>query len=188
MPDVALDPVDSEVRAARAMIAYAKGDYEDVVRLTGDTRAGDGFIGSSAILAIALNIDANARIGRPLVAERITRDCARKGLLQATLVSMHAFHVDDGVVVKAARRSRMRSAWFSAAVAAAVFAGAGAYGYPLGRTAAAGAVATVAAGAFQWWVSSWAPIGSRPVRVAKKILEFAGSIACIALPMLWLTR
>jgi len=188
-PDVSFEALDSEVRAARAMIAYAKGEYEDVVHLTGDTRAGDGFAGSSAILAVALNIDANARIGRPLVAERIVRDCAKKGLLPATLIAMHAFHVNDGVVVKAARRSRMRSAWIAAAVATVfyvfVFV---VYEYPLSRTAAGGAVATLAMGGLQWGTFTWELTGGKAVRAAKKLVVCAAALACLLLPAFWLAH
>lgn len=190
-PDAPFPEVESEVRAARALIAHAKDRVEDVIEMTGDTVAGKGFHqGSSMLIAIALNIAANGRVGRTRVAEAVAGDCARKGMLAGVIVTMHVFRISQEVIDNLVRRLRMRSAAIAGAVAAAffVYAWVG-LGYPLARTAVGGAVGVAWSAGFAWWSLSWSLAGTtRAGRARRKLLEWGGAAACVAIPMFWLTR
>lgn len=188
-PAVAMAEIDSEVRAARALMAYSKERYGDVVDLTGDRTAGAGFQGNSVLLAIALNVEANAQSGRRRVAEDIVRDCARKGLLPAVLVTMNAFRIGTAVVTRMFRRLRLRSAAISAAIAVAIFAYA-AIGlhYPSERTLVAGAVAAIWSGALSWWWMGRPTGSSRPAVARRKLAQWGSAALAVLVPMFWLTR
>lgn len=188
-PRASVGAIDSEVRAARAMIAYAKEEHDEVVGMTGDTRAGEGFEGAATMLAIALNIDANSRIGRPRVADDIVRECTKRGLVAGVMGTMLAFRVSTAVIDRAVSRVRKRNAWVAAVMTGVPFVYAFAvYRFPFGRTAGATAVAVASSVALSWWAGDWALRGSTTVRAAKKIVEWGGGVACVALPLLWLTR
>jgi hypothetical protein len=189
-PRIAHVHLDSEVRAARALIAYAKNEFVLVLTLTGDETAGAGFSGPAALVAVALNMDANLRVARPQHARQICRECARQGLLPAILLTMHAFRVNDAVITRELRRVRVRNAAISATIAAAFFSFAALRydHFAITRVTASAAIAVVASFAWSWWANLWALAGSKPVRVGKKVVEWVGSAACVALPLLWLMR
>lgn len=188
-PRLAIAEIESEVRAARALIAHAKGEMEDVIAMTGDRIAGDGYQGTSVILAVGLNIAANGRVGRTKIAETIATECARNGILDSVMATMQVFRISTAVITNAVRRIRIRSATTSAVIAAAVFAFAVfGLGYPLERTVIAGVVSMLWTAGFTWWSLTWKVRPSKASLARRKLAELAGTAVCIAIPMFWLVR
>lgn len=97
-PSVTVATVDSEVRAARAMLALAQKDYWRVIDITGGNTAGRSFEGTSVFLAIAANVEASDRRGDIVVADAIMRDARKKNLVDGMLLYMSAFDLaKDGL-------------------------------------------------------------------------------------------
>jgi hypothetical protein len=107
IPDIGIADIESEVRVARAMIAFAKKRYESVLQMTGEKRAGNGFVGDSVWLAIAVNIECQERLGNKKIAEDMVRDLTKKKQLVFVLVMMQAFSIGLGAVERVQRRGRI---------------------------------------------------------------------------------
>ena len=95
-PKVKVATVDSEVRAARAMLALAQKDYWRVIDITGGSMAGRSFEGTSVFLAIAANVEASDRRGDIVVADAIMRDARKKNLMPSMALYIAAFDLAKG--------------------------------------------------------------------------------------------
>lgn len=150
-PAVDVPEVDSEMTAARALIALARDQPEEARRMTGDRRAGDGFSGNATFLAIAINIEAHERNGDPKVADALLADLRRKKLLTAVMASIKTFGVGTKSLARLERNVRQRSAIRSALIAAIVMLAVPALErVQLGATLLAALVATAGCGAVEW--------------------------------------
>lgn len=109
-PDVAIAEVESEVRVARVMIAFSKGRFADVRRMTGDTLAGAGFAGAASHLAIGLNIAAHERLAEASLANAIWRDLIRKKFAPTILTVMQAYAIQSAEITRVLRAMRMKAA------------------------------------------------------------------------------
>ena len=113
-PAATVATVESEIRAARAMLALAQHDYWRVIDTTGGSVAGDSFVGTSVFLAIAVNVEASDRRGDIVVADAIMRDARKKNLIESMLLYMSAFDLANGGLARLNRWVQKRDADTSA--------------------------------------------------------------------------
>lgn len=117
-PNVTIATVESEVRAARAMLALAQKDYWEVIQLTGGNRAGTGFTGTSLFLAIALNVEASDRRGDLVVADAIMRSARKQDFMSSMVLFMSAFDLAKDGLKRLNRWVQKRDATTSSMAAA----------------------------------------------------------------------
>lgn len=170
--------VDSEVRAARAMIAFANGEDDEVIDLTGGTRAGSGYSGGLARqLAWALAIAARERSGNRRAADAIVEAVSTWNCLPSVTYTMLAHGIDPAPLTRVARRARLRAMAKSALLSGGLFLLA-----PIARVAIVPAIEVAAliaitSAAIEGWTHDW------PHRtIAQKARRFA---VRWALPIGW---
>ena len=117
-PDVAVVEVESELRAARAMVALAEDDLDTAYVLTGGQIAGTGYRGHALFLAIALQLETLQRRGDFDGAAAVLRELQRKGQQSLVLLPMIAFRLGRSTLVRVDKQARTRDAVTSGALVA----------------------------------------------------------------------
>ncbi len=185
-PKLPIAEVDSEIEAARAMIAWAQGKVEEVREMTGGRLPGAGFAGGAVALAGALNLAAHDRLGDVKATDAAIADAAARNIFVLAAVHMPAFRLEVPRLAHLARRSRIRSAVASAGTFAAPLVTANALAYhcewnvALGGAAAGAAIAAF----FDWATFLWRLGGSR----LRARINVVFLMAWIVAGLLWLEQ
>ena len=185
-PKLPIAELDSEIEAARAMIAWTQGLVEEVREMTGGRLPGAGFSGGAIALAGALNLAAHDRLGDTMATDAAIADAAARNIFVLGGIHMAAFRLDCPRVKHLARRARIRSACVSAGTFAAALVTANALAYrcewnvALGGAAAGAAIAAF----FDWTTFLWRLGGGR----LRAKIDVVFLTAWIVAGVLWLEQ
>lgn len=182
-PAVEIAELESEIRAARAMLALAQDKLWDVIDMTGGNVAGRGYVGTAMFLAIALNVEASDRRGDWVVADAIMRSARKQHMMPVLLLWISAF---DLAKAGLARMNLWVQKWDAGGAAAAAALAIGAVALGWGRMDVGNALLVVLAGALGAWGTCWATFRQRAFTRNGRAFRIATSgmivltIACIA--------